>query len=179
MVAKKQNKMQNSQQIPAEPLRLLKEGQEFHFQDPPDYAAAESSYRQAIDLATDWGEPVHWLACVLRDQNKLEEAAVADRKAILLLPSDPRPILTLGWILTSLEQYPEAAELLEKGLELKPHYGEADSRLVLAEVYDHLGQVDKAVALWRQIIGMDSMYPSYGQPMEEAKKKLAEHGLAT
>ena len=78
-----------------------------------------------------------------------------------------------------LGKYAEAVEFLVKGLELKPHYGEADARCMLAEVYEHLGQIDEAAALWRQILDMDSMYPSYDQPMEEAKKKLVEHRLAT
>ena len=163
--------------IPAEALNCFKEGQEFQFQDPPDYGAAEKSYREAIDLAPDWGEPVHGLACVLQEQNRYEESCEVERKAIQLLPSDPRPVLTLGWTLRLLGKYAEAVEALEKGLALKPHYGEADSRLMLAEVYEQLSQINKAATLWRQIIGMDSMYPSYDEPMEEAKKKLAQHGL--
>jgi tetratricopeptide (TPR) repeat protein len=113
----------------------------------------------------------------LEQQNKLEESCEVERKAIQLLPSDPRPLISLGWTLRLLEKYAEAAESLEKGLELKPHYAEADGRLMLAEVYEQLGQINKAATLWRQIIGMDSMYPSYDEPMEEARKKLAEHGL--
>jgi tetratricopeptide (TPR) repeat protein len=169
--------MQNSQQVPAEPFRLLKEGQELQFQNPPDYAAAERSYRKAMELAPDWGEPAHWLASVLHAQNKLEESCEVERRAIELLPSDPRPLVGLGWTLRVLGKYKEAVPFFEKGLELKPHYGEADARFMLAEVYEQLGQINDAATLWRQIIGMDSMYPSYDQPMEEAKKKLAEHGL--
>jgi len=170
--------MHKPEHVPAEALNALKEGQEFQFQDPPDYFAAEISYRRAIELAPNWGEPFHWLATALEHQNRLEEACAVERRAIELLPSDPRPLIALGWNLRLLGKFAEALPLIEKGLELKPHYGEADARFMLAEVYEHLGQIDKAATLWRQITGMDSMYPSYDRPMEEAKKKLAEHGLA-
>lgn len=170
--------MPQSQQIPAEAVDALKGGQEVQFQDPPDYVAAERSYRRAIEFAPDWGEPFHWLASVLQEQNRLEDACTMERRAIELLPSDSRPLIALGWTLRLLGKYAEAAPFIENGLELKPHYGEADARFMLAEIYEHLGEINKAATLWRQIMTMDSTYPSYDKPMEEAKIKLAEHGLA-
>lgn len=162
--------------VSADAHNALNEGNLHYFSDPPNYASAEQHYRKAIELAPQWGEPLHWLGSALEQQNKLEEACEAEHKAIQLMPSDPRPLINLGWILHLLGKNAEAVPYFEKGLGLKPHYAEADARLMLAEVYEQLGKMDKAITLWRQIIGMDSMYPSYEHPMEEARKKLAEHG---
>ncbi len=163
--------------ITAEAITLLKQGQDYYANDPPDYAAAEECFRKAIDSSPEWGEPFHWLAVSLRSQNKLKQACDTERKAIDLLPGDPRPLLTLGYFLVMAAQYAEAIPFFEQGLKLKPHYAEADARLGLAEAFERLGQIEKATALWRQIVKMDPFFPSEDRPMEEARKKLKEHGL--
>jgi uncharacterized protein HemY len=90
-------------------------------------------------------------------------------------PSDPRPLIALGWCLRSREKYAEALPYLEEGLRLKPHYGEADARIMLAEVYERLGEIDKAAAFWRQVIGMKPMYPSREQP-PRGRERCAKRG---
>lgn len=163
--------------ISQEARDLFEEGQGCQFAEPPDYFGAERLYRRVIEIAPAWGEPFHCLAGALQQQGKVEEACTCERRAVQLLPDDPRPLIGLGQILGLLGKYDEAVPLFEKGLALKPHYAEADARLMLAEAHEQLGQVDKAAALWRQVICMKSMYPSFDEPMEEAMRKLAEHRL--
>jgi protein O-GlcNAc transferase len=170
--------MSGDQSIPIEAQNLLKEGDRHYHGDPPDYAAAERCFRKATEIAPDSGHSFHSLGGALERQNKLVEACEAERTAIRLLPGDPRPLIALGWYLHLSGRSAEAVPFLEDGLRLKPHYTEADARYMLAEALEHLGQIDKAADLWRQILKMDSMYPSYDRPMEEAKKKLAKHGLS-
>jgi hypothetical protein len=57
---------------------------------------------------------------------------------------------------------------------LKPHYAEADARLILAEAFESFGNVEQAAAQWRVVAQMQSSYPSRERPMEEARRKLAE-----
>lgn len=93
-----------------------------------------------------------------------------------LLPSDSRPMISLGYYLLRSAEYNEAVFFLEKGLDLKPHYAEADARMMLAEAYEHSGKIKEAKAQWEQVRDMQTTYPSYDVPKEEAKKKLLEHG---
>jgi Flp pilus assembly protein TadD len=156
---------------------LLREGHGFYFADPPDYVAAEDRFRRATELAPDWGEPFHFLSAALKQQGRWNEACAAEQVALRLLPEDPRPLISLGWNLRLLGRYAEAVSLIERGLELNPHYGAAEARLMLAETYEQLGRIDKAAAEWRKVISMDIMYPSYERPIQEAQKKLADHDL--
>jgi len=160
-----------------EAIDSYNQGEKYFFGDPPNYAEAEQCFRLAIDMAPDWGEPFVLLAGALQKQDKLTEACDAEREAISRLPGDPRPLTGLGMFLLLLRQYNEAVAVLEDAVSLKPHYGEADARLALAEAYEGLGQLDKAITLWNEIATMKEQYPSYGHPIVEAKEKLAEHGL--
>jgi tetratricopeptide (TPR) repeat protein len=158
----------------------LQQGQSYQFADPPNNAAAENAYRAAARAAPNWGEPFHWLGFVLEKQGFPQEATEAYLKATQLLPGDPRPLIALG-NLDNLErsrgQYSEAITFLEAGLALNPHYAEADVRLMLAEAFERSGSIEKAVAQWRVVAGMQPLYPSHEQPMEEAKRKLSEHSV--
>jgi len=170
--------MSNAEPVPTEARRLLKEGQDHYFRDPPDYAAAERDFRGATEMAPSWGEPFHWLAFALEKLGFLDKACEAARSAIRLVPGDSRPLISLGAIQLSLGRYADAVQSLQEGLALKPAYAEADAGLMLAEAFEGLGEIDRAADLWRQIIKMDPSYPSDDLPMEKAKKKLAKHGLS-
>lgn len=157
----------------SEHLRL---GQRYQFAEPPDDHAAEQAYRAAVRAAPEWGEPYHWLASVLERQGNAKEAVEAYQRAIQLLSGDPRPLIALGRLRSACEQYEEAIGLLEAGLAMKPHYAEADARLFLAEALERSGAEEKAVAQWQIVLGMEPSYPSHDKPIEEAKRKLNEHG---
>lgn len=167
-----------SPKIPAQAKALLKQGQDRFFGKPPDYIAAEKAFRKAIELAPAWGEAFYWLSGALQNRGDYREAIKMGRKAIGLLPDDPRPSISLGHMMKSIGRYGEAVRLLEEGLRLKPHYGEADALCMLAETYEALGKIRKAATLWRQVVKMEGFYPSHDLPMQEARAKLAKHGLA-
>lgn len=155
---------------------FLREGQRHHFAEPPNELAAEKAYRSATLTAPEWGEPYHWLGAVLGSQGRTEEAVEAYQQAIRLLPTDPRPLIALGHLQTTCGHYAEAIRLLEAGIAMKPHYAEADARLFLADALERSGAVEEAIAQWQVIMHMEPSYPSRHLPMEEAKRKLNEHG---
>jgi Flp pilus assembly protein TadD len=157
--------------------QLLREGQAYQFAESPDFAAAEKAYRGAIDVSPDWGEPYHWLGFVLERQGHLQSAEDAYLQAIQLLAGDPRPLIALGGLQRLRGQIGEAIKSLKAGLALKPHYAEADARLMLAEAFEGAGDIEQAVAQWRVVAQMEPSYPSDGKPMEEAKKRLAKRGV--
>jgi tetratricopeptide (TPR) repeat protein len=157
-------------------LEFLREGQRHQFAEPPNDRAAETAYRSAVQSAPEWGEPYHWLGAALERQGKTHDAVEAYQQAIKWLPGDPRPFIALGQLQSTRGQYQEAIRLLEAGLAMKPHYAEADARLFLAEALERSGTVEKAVAQWQIVLRMEPSYPSHHLPMEEAKRKLNEHG---
>jgi tetratricopeptide (TPR) repeat protein len=71
----------------------------------------------------------------------------------------------------------EAITSFRSGLELKPHYGEADARLMLADAFERSGKIQDAITEWKMVAEMKGFYPSGDQPMIEAKAKLAQHGV--
>ena len=154
--------------------QLLKMGRQRHFSEPPDLLLAEECYRNAASADPDWGEPVYWLATVAEALAKHSEAQRIYAEAMVLMPSDPRPVLALGFSLTRRRKFAEARTWLEKGVAMKPHYGMPDACCTLAETYAELGEIDQAIALWRQVLEMPSEYPSYELPREEAERKLKQ-----
>ena len=84
-------------------------------------------------------------------------------------------MIFLAKYLHDLHRDPEALPWIEKGVALKPHYGEPASRLILAEIYESLRRIEDAVAQWKHVKQMPSEYPGYRSPGAEARRKLAEY----
>ena len=141
----------------------------------PDFEKAEDCFRKAIEAAPDDGEAYHCLAIALGQQGRLAEACEASARAIERLPSNPRPMIFRAKYLHDLHNDAEALLWIEKGVALKPHYGEPAARLLLAEIYESLGRVDDAVRQWMHVKEMPSEYPDYRHPGAAAKRKLAEY----
>jgi len=157
-------------------LEFLREGQRHQFAEPPNYLAAEKAYRSATLTAPEWGEPYHCLGAVLESQCRTKEAVEAYQQAIRLLPADPRPLIALGRLQTTCGHYAEAISLLQAGLATKPHYAEADAKLFLAEALERSGALEEAIAQGQGVLRRKPSYPSRHRPMEDAKRKLNEHG---
>jgi tetratricopeptide (TPR) repeat protein len=98
------------------------------------------------------------------------------KEAIRLDGQDPRFHISLGTCLLALRHWPEAVKALKRGLDLKPHYAEADARLWLAEAYEGNGEKKKAEEQLKTVAAMSPSYPSYDAPINEAKQKLKTLG---
>lgn len=161
----------------SEATRFFREGQSYRSAEPPDLIAAERAFRAAIGQSPQWGEPYHCLGFVLQQQGRLPEAEDACARAVSLLKGDPRPLIALGNVQRLRGRYHVAIRSLEAGVALKPHYAEADARLMLAEALVGAKKLKEAADQWRIVAKMEPFYPSYEWPMEEAKRKLTEHNL--
>jgi tetratricopeptide (TPR) repeat protein len=89
---------------------------------------------------------------------------------------DARHFAAYGICQQKLGQWQQAIKLFEKALALKPAYCEADWRNMLAASYLHDGQKQRAIEQWRIVSTMEPMYPSRDTPIDEAKKKIKDHG---
>lgn len=152
--------------------QVLKQGQDAFFAEPPDFASAAKCFERVTDLAPKWVEGHHWLASSLEQRGLHAKAIKSYRKAIDCDPKDPRVRIALGRLLSELGHQEQAIVELEYGVALKPHYAEADARLFLAEAYEKAGDVRSAKQQWALVADMKGSYPSYDEPMKEARKRL-------
>jgi tetratricopeptide (TPR) repeat protein len=97
-------------------------------------------------------------------------------RLIMLDPADARHPISLGDVLDRAGRLEEAVKSFRAGLALKPHYSEADCRVMLASTLKRLGKIDEAISEWRTVAEMEPMYPSYDIPIMEAKQELEHHG---
>ena len=153
---------------------ILRSGQDKFFADPPDYEAARCEFVRVTQLRPEWVEGHHWLASSLEALDQIGEAESAYRAAIKCDRKDARPWIALGRLLLNVGRFADAIAELEHGVSLKPHYAEADARLFLAEAYLGAGDLSKARAEWHTISKMEGFYPSYDEPMDEARRRLTE-----
>lgn len=110
-------------------------------------------------------------AAEYESQGNHREAAAA-YKRLVGAASDPRFHIAYGHCLQKLSHWGQSAAQLEHGLALKPHYGEADARLMLAESYLNAGKKAKAIEQWRVVERMSPAYPSYEAPINAARALL-------
>lgn len=112
-------------------------------------------------------------ACEKQAAGDLPGAVIQYQHAIALDPADPRFWIAFGRCLSELRHWDQAVEALARGIALKPHYCEADARLMLADALCGAGRLRDARQQWDIVCRMQPEYPSYEQPMQEARKRLA------
>jgi tetratricopeptide (TPR) repeat protein len=112
----------------------------------------------------------------LQGEGDMPKALVCFRRAASLDSSDARYEIALGVCLLQLRHWDEAVKALSRGIELKPHYAEADARLYLAEALTNAGDLARAQEQLKLVASMEPSYPSYDKPMAEAKKRLVSLG---
>ena len=114
----------------------------------------------------------------LQEHGDLPGALVCFRRAVDLDNSDSRYWISLGVCLLRLRHWGQSVEALNRGIELKPHYAEADARMFLAEALSNAGDLKRAREQLEVVTSMEPSYPSYDAPILEAKKLLASMGVA-
>ena len=159
-----------------DPSKILFEGHELFFAEPPDYRGAAILFEKVIDLAPDSVEGHNWLGSAYEALGNDDGAAKEWLTAHRLDPNDSRPLISLGVLRSRQGRFNDAIELLEQGIALKPHYGFADAKLFLAEAFEGAQMIPQAEEQWREVLELEPAYPSYDRPMEEARQKLQQHG---
>lgn len=119
-------------------------------------------------------EHIHARAQEFQEQGRHTDAAVL-YKQLVEQAHDPRFFIAYGVCLQNLGHWQESAKQLRRGIELKPHYGEGDARLLLAESLHRSGRLREAIGQWRLVAAMAPEYPSYEAVPDEARRKLGEH----
>lgn len=161
-----------------DPSKVLREGQELFFAEPPNHRGAAELFEQVVALSPNWAEGHQWLGSAYEALGDEDRAARAWQTAHKLDPNDSRCLISLGVLRSRQRQFKEAIQLLEQGIALKPHYGLADAKLFLADALEGASRMKQAKQQWREVLELEPMYPSYDEPMKEARRKLRLHGGA-
>ena len=119
---------------------------------------AEACFRRAIELQPAYARGHYNLGNVLRQQERLAEAAVSLRQALRLQPKYLEALNSLGVVLHEQQQYREAASLLEQAIALRPEY--APAHLNLGNVLVCLECFDRAEQHYRQALALRPHYAS-------------------
>ena len=157
----------------ANPSDILRAGHELFFAQPPDYRGAAELFEKVVALKPDWAEGHYWLGTTYEELGDEEQAARQWQVAHELDPSDDRPLIALGCLRSKQRRFVEAIGLLKSGIALKPHYGFADAKLFLAQALEGAGNIKQAKEQWREVLELEPMYPSYDEPIKEARQKLS------
>ena len=96
------------------------------------------------------------------------------KRATELDGADARCWISLGASLIQLRHWAQAVAALRRGVDLRPHYAEADARLMLADALIGAGQHVAARAQLELVASMQPFYPSYDRPIIEARRRLSE-----
>ena len=116
-----------------------------------DWPAAESDFKQALELSPEESLVLNYLGYTWVDQGRnLKTAMDYIRKAVKLKPDDGYYVDSLGWAYFRLGNLPAAVENLERAVELKP-----DDPIIndhLGDAYWRVGRTLEAKYQWQQAL---------------------------
>jgi tetratricopeptide (TPR) repeat protein len=121
-----------------------------------DYAQAEKYFRQSLELAPDAPETLNYLGYMWADHDmKLDEARDYIAKALKSDPKNAAYLDSMAWVMFKLHQPKPALDYALKALQYSE---EEDATLYdhLGEIYNALGQKDKAVQSWKKSIALEA-----------------------
>jgi tetratricopeptide (TPR) repeat protein len=140
------------------------------------FAESEAVFRQLLDLEPNNGGALNYLGYMLADQGiKLDEAHDMIQRALDLEPENGAYLDSLGWVYYRQEKFDLAERQLLRSLE---RYGRDPVVLThLGDVYQKLGDVQKAADHWRQSLEEWRRTPKADQDaaeIERLEEKLTE-----
>src|SRR5450830_1524870 len=121
-----------------------------------DYDAAETCYRQAVQLAPDFSEAHGNLGFVLDHKADYAQAEASYRQCLTLAPECVQVFLNLGALLAVQRRLQEAQAAYEEAIFCDPHSPAAWSNL--GALYAGMKREDEAEACLRRSIQLDKTY---------------------
>ncbi len=119
-------------------------------------AAAERSFRRALELNPNYADAYNNLGLVLAERGRFGDAADAYRHAVRINPNFPGAFNNLGLALGQQGQLDSAELQFRQALRIDPRYAEAYNNLGVA--LEGLGRLDEAVHQYREALEIDENY---------------------
>jgi eukaryotic-like serine/threonine-protein kinase len=108
-------------------------------------AAAELSFKRALELNPHSAPAHHWYSNLLAAQGRFDEAAAEMRRTQEINPLSLMDKSMTGWIYYQARQYEMAVRELQRTLEMDRSFG--NSYMILGGVYERLGRYEDAIQM--------------------------------
>lgn len=89
------------------------------------YKESIPHYQKAIDMDTNYADPLNNIAVAYSFMGDLDKAIEALKRSIMIQPMYPEAYNNLASFLITKKEYDQAEKALEYALRLRPHYGKA------------------------------------------------------
>ena len=133
-----------------------------------NYTAARDAYEKLLAINPNFGSALNNLAYLYSEIfGELDKAYKAAQRARALMPNEPIPADTLGWILYKKRQYPWALYLLQESAGRLPT--QADVQFHLGMAYYMMGEEEPARLALQHALQLRNDFPG----SDEAKQHLA------
>jgi len=114
------------------------------------YDAAEGEFRKVLQIDPDHAGTLNYLGYMLADRNvRLDEAQKMIDKAVELEPQNGAFLDSLGWVYFRQNKLDEAANYLQKALQLPSVSKDPTVHDHLGDVYFKQGKIREAIAQWQ------------------------------
>ncbi len=134
------------------------------------FGEMERLLRQLIAAKPDYQQAYNALGYSLAERNvRLPEAKQLIQKALEITPGDPYITDSLGWVEFRLGNKTEAIKILQTAYQAKP---DAEIAAHLGEVYWVSGQRDKAIAVWKEGMLLNSENETLLETLKRLRVKL-------
>jgi tetratricopeptide (TPR) repeat protein len=129
-----------------------------------DFKGAEASFLRCLELSPDFASALNYLGYMWADRNEnLDRAKEMIERALKQEPENEAYVDSMAWVLYRRGETAAALEWLLKAVKLSE---QPDAEILdhLGEVYEKLGQKDKAVEAWKRSLAVE--------PKDSVRKKL-------
>jgi len=114
------------------------------------YDAAEDEFRKVLQIDPEYAGALNYLGYMLADRNvRLDEAQKMIDKAVELEPQNGAFLDSLGWVYFRRNKLEEAANYLQKALQLPSVAKDPTVHDHLGDVYFKQGKIRDAIAQWQ------------------------------
>jgi len=132
------------------------------------YSDARKLYKEVLAKDDECVEAILGIAHLDQLSMRPEEAEEGFRKAVTLAPNNPKVMNIVGEYYASQENYPKAAELFERAIELDPdqkayHYS-------LAVVLSKDGRLNESLPHFTQAVGAGAAHYNVGRILYDQKR---------
>jgi tetratricopeptide (TPR) repeat protein len=124
-----------------------------------ELAKAELVLNRAVKLKPESPDALYLLAQVYSDQSKAVDALDLLARAHKLAPENTDVIFLLARVSMTQNYFEDAVPLLESGLKIAPQ--RADLHAALGESYFMSGKTEKAIEVFKTLVGLDPSARSY------------------
>jgi len=153
------------------------------------YDAAEAEFRKVLAMDPDNSSALNYLGYMLADRNvRLDEAQKMIGKAVELEPANGAYLDSMGWVCFRQNRLEEAADYLQKALQLPAVAKDPTVHDHLGDVYFKQGKIREAISQWQSslkeyeaAVSESDADPEemaqVGKKLEDARVRVAKEDL--